>query len=277
MIFGPDPAQQRQWDWRAAGNFICGGGGGGLILMAALSGAQGATLTILMLAGVALVGLGLTCVWFELGRPLRALNVFINPRGSWMSREAFVATLLMPAALAAAFGVPGAAPLAAPLALGFVYCQARMLQAGKGIPAWRSPLTVPLIVVTGLAEGGGWLLLLAAAVSFDPGPLLPLLLGLLVMARGLIVRAHRQALGRSAAPQAMAALDSAGRVMLWAGTALPLAGLLLAAMGSGAALAALAGLLAALAGAWFKFVLITRAGFNQGFALVHLPVRGAAR
>ena len=38
-----------------------------------------------------------------------------------------------------------------------------MLQAAKGIPAWREPLTVPLIVATGLAEGGGLWLLLAAA------------------------------------------------------------------------------------------------------------------
>ena len=38
-----------------------------------------------------------------------------------------------------------------------------------------------------------------------------------------------------------------------------------------------AGLLAAAAGAWFKFALVTRAGFNQGFALTHLPVRGVRR
>ena len=31
------------------------------------------------------------------------------------------------------------------------------------------------------------------------------------------------------------------------------------------------------AGGWFKFTLITRAGFNQGFALARLPVRGVRR
>jgi phenylacetyl-CoA:acceptor oxidoreductase subunit 2 len=36
----------------------------------------------------------------------------------------------------------------------------------------------------------------------------------------------------------------------------------------------LAGAAAALPGSWFKFVLVTRAGFNQGFAIPHLPVRG---
>ena len=28
------------------------------------------------------------------------------------------------------------------------------------------------------------------------------------------------------------------------------------------------------AGAWLKFALVTRASFNQGFSLPHLPVRG---
>jgi len=39
-------------------------------------------------------------------------------------------------------------------------------------------------------------------------------------------------------------------------------------------LIAIAGLAAAAAGAWVKLMLITRAAFNQGFALVRLPVRG---
>ena len=42
-------------------------------------------------------------------------------------------------------------------------------------------------------------------------------------------------------------------------------------------LQALAGGLAAAGGALFKFMLVTRAGFNQGFALPHLPVRGTRR
>jgi phenylacetyl-CoA:acceptor oxidoreductase 26-kDa subunit len=39
-------------------------------------------------------------------------------------------------------------------------------------------------------------------------------------------------------------------------------------------LAALAGASAAFAGAYFKYTLVTRASFNQGFALTKLPVRG---
>jgi len=82
--------------------------------------------------------------------------------------------------------------------------------------------------------------------------------------------------GRVAA-RAQAALDRAGRVLLIGGTAVALV-LLLVAFGAGAAsaaLAALAGLLAALAGAYLKFTLITRAGYNRGFALNAIPVRGA--
>jgi phenylacetyl-CoA:acceptor oxidoreductase subunit 2 len=40
-------------------------------------------------------------------------------------------------------------------------------------------------------------------------------------------------------------------------------------------LAALAGLAAVVSGAWVKATLVLRAGFNQGFALPHMPVRGA--
>jgi len=279
MSYGPAPWQQTQWDWRAAGNIICGGGGAGLILLTPLCAARGSSLALFELCGAALIGMGLTFVWFELGRPLRALNVFVNPRTSWMTREAFVAVLALPVTLAAALGVPGMAWLAALLALAFVYCQGRMLQAAKGIPVWRAPLTAALIVVTGMADGAGWLMLLYATLpGSSPPPLVPqVVAGAVLLARAWAATAHRRSVARQAAPQALAALDGAGRVVRWVGTAAPLAALLLAALGGGAAQLALAGALAAGAGAWFKFTLIARAGLNQGFGLLHLPVRGAAR
>jgi phenylacetyl-CoA:acceptor oxidoreductase subunit 2 len=68
-------------------------------------------------------------------------------------------------------------------------------------------------------------------------------------------------------------------VLQIAGTLVPL--LLIAAIVSGAASAAqiplialIAGLAATAAGAYTKYAIVTRAGFNQGFALAHLPVRG---
>jgi phenylacetyl-CoA:acceptor oxidoreductase subunit 2 len=281
MSFGPNPWQQTQWDWRAAGNFICGGAGGGLITFAALSGAQDMALTLLLLGGMALVGTGLLCVWLELGRPLRALHVFINPRTSWMTREAFFATLLMPAALAAAAGLPGFKWLAAALALGFVFCQCRMLQAAKGIPAWREPMLVPLLLLTGLAEGAG-LGLLAMATHAAGEPRALALACLLVLARAAAWLVYRRRLSGHAAPRALAALDDGRHWLQLAGFWLPIVALGAVASGwiGGAFAAALAGAGGAAVfgtGAWFKFTLITRAGFNQGFTLTHLPVRGVRR
>jgi phenylacetyl-CoA:acceptor oxidoreductase subunit 2 len=276
--YGPDPWQQRSWDWRAAGNFIGGGAGTGLIVFAALSEARGPALAALMLAGLALVGGGLVCVALELGRPLRALNVFRNPRTSWMGREAWTSTLLFPAGLAAAWGVPGLPWVAGALALAFVYCQARLLQAARGIPAWREPLLVPLLLTTGLAEGGG--LFFASAPWHGVGtPGLLLGFGALVLARVLVWLAYRRRLAGVAARGAGVALDAAGRVLQRAGTLVPLALVAAIALGavSGATTAwvgAIAGLAAALTGAYMKHTLITGAGFNQGFALAHLPVRG---
>lgn len=281
LPYGPDPWQQTQWDWRAAGNFVCGGAGAGLIVLAVACGAEGRVLVTLLLAGLALVGAGLLCVWLEIGRPLRALHVFFNPRTSWMTREAFVAALLMPAGLATAAGLVEFRWLAALLALAFIYCQARIVQGAKGIPAWREPLVVPLLVLTGLAEGAGLLLLVQPAHAVGQ-PLLHWLIGALVLARALLWPVYRRRLEAIAAPRALAALDIAGNWLQHTGSIAPL--LLIALATSGVAggalravLLALAGLLVAATGAWFKFTLITRAGFNQGFALAHLPVRGVPR
>jgi phenylacetyl-CoA:acceptor oxidoreductase subunit 2 len=104
-----------------------------------------------------------------------------------------------------------------------------------------------------------------------------ILFGALVVARCAVWVAYRRRLAGSAAPGARAALDAAGRVLMFVGTLLPLVLTAVAAFAGvfGLPIMALAGLLAALAGAWVKLVIVTRAGFNQGFALAHLPVRGA--
>lgn len=276
MTYGPDPWLQKSWDWRAAGNFICGGAGSGLIVFAVASGAAGAARAALLLSALALIGLGLTLVWLEIGRPLRALHVFFNPFTSWMTRESFAALLLLPAGLAAAFGVPGFDWVAAALALAFVYCQARILQAAKGIPAWREPSLVPLVVATGLAEGGG-LFLLAGVWHEARGAPLVLAFAALAAVRAALWLRWRRRLAARVAPRALATIDRTGRLLLWAGAALPIALVAPAAAwpAAGGALAALAGLLAAAAGVAFKFDLVCRAAFNQGFALAHVPVRGA--
>jgi phenylacetyl-CoA:acceptor oxidoreductase subunit 2 len=272
VSYGPHPWQQTAWDARAALNFMAGGAGCGLIVAAALAGGPRGLFAL----GAVLVAVGLTAVWAEIGRPWRALNVFLNPRTSWMTREGLVAPGLIVLAGAAALGVPAAGALAAVAALGFVYCQGCILRAARGIPAWREPLIVPLIVASGLAEGAGLWLLLAGQPASLPGWAG---LALTLVARQWLW--HRWRVRIAPAPRALAAIDRAGR-FLQAGTLLPLAIAVLAigaplADGVAWALQLAAGALALAGGQWFKFTLVTRAGFNQGFALPHLPVRGVRR
>ncbi len=276
--YGPKPWLQTSWDARAAANFIGGGAGGGLIVFTLLSGATGTAFSLLVVAGLGLVALGLFAVGLELGRPLRALRVLVNPRTSWMSREAWSATLLFPVGLGAALGVSSLAWLAALLALVFVYCQARILQAAKGIPAWRERLITPLLVSSGLADGAA-VVLATAPLQGAAQPTILALFAALMIVRFAVWLAYRRRLDNAVAPEARAALDAAGRVLVFAGTLAPLA------LAGGAAfagdyallLAGLAGLFAALAGANLKLDIVTRAGFNQGFALARMPVRGVRR
>src|SRR5512144_14211 len=279
--YGPNPWHQTSWDARAAGNFMAGGAGAGLLVFPALTGVQGAALVALVLGGLALIALGLFCVLLELGRPLRSFNVIMNPRTSWMSREAIAAGAVFAAGLATILGVAPAVWLAAALALVFVYCQARILTAAKGIPAWRDPRLLGWLIVTGLTEGGG-IFLLTLPLHGVASNALFVAVALLVAARLVIWQAYRKGVDRTLAPGARLALDRAGRALLFAGTPVPLALLALILIGAVAPaqvgiVAAVAGLAAALAGAYAKLLLVTRAGFNQGFALVHLPVRGQPR
>ncbi len=279
MTYGPNPWQQQSWDGRAAGNFIGGGAGCGLLVFATLAGGGGAARQALVVLAALLVASGLLCVWAEIGRPWRAIHVLFHPHRSWMSREAALAPLLL-ACAAAAVVWPVLQPLAALLAAAFLYCQARILQAATGIPAWREPLTVPLLVATGLAEGAG--LYALATPWIDPGGYgVGLAFGLLLLTRFVIgVRWHRRLAARLS-PAALRAVHRAGHAFN-GGSLLPLAMLLVVLATPlpppvALLLQVLAGALAVAGGALFKFMLVTRAGFNQGFALPHLPVRGVRR
>lgn len=271
---------QPHWDWRAACNFIFGGAGAGLLVVAVLAGTQGIALRALVAAGLALVGLGLFCVWLEIGKPLRAFHVFLHLRTSWMSREAVAGAMLFLLGGGLVAGMHWRAWPTAVVAAVFLYCQARIIGGGRGIPAWREPMTVPLLVLTGLAEGAG-LYVLAFAWQV-PGDAAVTLLWLLVLVRWAVWVLWRVRLGRRAPRAALRAIDAEGVRLQWLGSALPLVLVALALSGWlrpswVAVLYAATGLLVAATGAAFKFSLVTRAGFHQGFTLPHLPVRGVAR
>ena len=264
-------ALQTQWDLRAAANFIFAGSGAALLTLAAIAWFQAVPPLPVSATALCLVGLGLFCVWLEIGRPWRFLHVFFHPQTSWMTREASVAVVLFAAVLA---GMWWRTPLlftaAGALGLLFLYCQGLILRAAKGIPAWREPAVVSLLVSTGLAEGAAllWLFLLLGAAA-QQAWLLYALCALLLLRLGAWLR-YRQKLAAADAPAAaLAALDGLHRPYLFGGNLAPLALLLssplLPAFAKPFGLAA--GGLALLGGWGMKLILITRAARAQGYAL----------
>jgi phenylacetyl-CoA:acceptor oxidoreductase 26-kDa subunit len=239
---------QTNWDWRAAMNFMFGGAGSGLLV----AGFDAPLGRYSAAAGALAIAVGLFFVWLEIGRPFRALNVFVHAKTSWMTRESWVSL----AALAALAGGV------------FLYCQGRILTAAKGIPAWRLPIVSPLIMMTGFLEGMAVLVIMGA----------PLAAGLLlcVVVRALLWRNYRRLLLNGAVPtKARATLQ---RYFPWieiTGTVIP-AVLLLLNVATGFPVIALIAALFAFAGGWvFKLILVTRLGYNQGFSVPKFPNIGS--
>ena len=273
---GVAPWLQGHWDRRAAGNFMGGGAGAGLLVFLAAAQVIGDIgFFPLGLIALGLVGAGLLLVWLEIGRPWRFLNVFRHAKTSWMTREAMVGLPLFALAFVAILTdsvLLGAAT--AMVALVYLFCQARILHASKGIPAWRATALMPLIMATGLAEGGGLFLLFGGVATWSGLAVLVLL-----AVRFVAWRAYHAALGRDGAPTGTfrALAPFAGPWALAVGHALPavliVAGL--AVPGTAGVTMALAGLLACAGGWLFKLVLVIAAAFNQGFAVARMPARGA--
>jgi Fe-S-cluster-containing dehydrogenase component/DMSO reductase anchor subunit len=278
---GVEPWHQPHWNWKAAGNFLCGGAGSGLLAVAAVIAVAGEPFTMPALIGLGLVAMGLLLLLFKIGRPLRSIYVLRQPQRSWMSREAWIAGAMFPLGILAIWlGNLVLLFAAAVCGLLFLYCQAMILQAAKGIPAWRLLQIVPLIVATGLAEGVGLFLalpLLPVAVTSPEVPIATALL-LLVAGRGLAWTSYSNALRKVGAPvRSIEVFDSHRPWFLAFGLILPLASIALGIfIEATAPLAFACGGLSAFATGWaLKFILVTRAGYNQGFALSHIPARGS--
>jgi phenylacetyl-CoA:acceptor oxidoreductase subunit 2 len=195
-----------------------------------------------------------------------------------MTREALLAPILFLAGICAVvFSGRVLVWTTAALAVIYLYCQARMLHAGRGIPAWRHPYTIPLIVITGCAEGAGWCVMTQALLDARAMPAwLPWTLAGLAIARLLIYAVYRSTLARAGAPRnALAVLANFG----WRLAALDVAAVLAVIVGAtlvpASGIVAIAGLLAVLSGWLLKFTIVVRAAFNQGFALPRMPDRGS--
>jgi len=261
---------QNVWDWRAAGNFMFGGTGSSLLFLVGLFSFPEVPLPLIGLTALFFVAMGLFLVWLEIGRPLRFINVYFNPWTSWMSREAFVAVVVFVLAL---LGIVLELPLVTLLGgiagLFFLYCQARILKASKGVPAWREPAIMQLIPVTGLAEGAGLLLLMNALLGVSNQGLLLLFVALLVLRIWAWSYYKKQLVIHEAPEGALAELKKINLLTLVAGNILPL--LLCVAFikaNSFPFLLTIAGALAVLAGWLIKFTIVTKAAHYQGFAIM---------
>ncbi len=276
---GVEPSLQKHWDWKAAGNFICGGIGSGLFVTTAIASLRHTELIPLGWVALAFVALGLFCVLLKIGRPMRSIYVLRQPRRSWMAREAWVAAVFFPlAALALWLQLPLLLLVAAVIAILFLFCQAMILKAAKGIPAWRGSWIVPLLIATGLAEGSG--LFLAAVAPFATlQPLADVVAGMaivLVVLRAWIWQLYQSALKAEGAPSRIFAVFHTYRPWLFTvGLVVPVVAIIAGVAMAVPALLAIAGMCIVVMGVVLKFMFVVRAGFNQGFALVHTPRRGA--
>jgi phenylacetyl-CoA:acceptor oxidoreductase subunit 2 len=262
---------QRYWDIRAAANFSFGGTGSGLIVAAVVAHAAGIETQVAAAVGLALVGLGLFCVWLEIGKPWRSINVIFHPQTSWMSREALVAPFLLASGAAALWLDSGMIFLVGIFAALFLFCQARILLASRGIPAWSQKEIVPLILLTGVAEGTAVFILITGGGAHTIG-------GLIVLAilREVAREFYRRALVARKAPNGTLAWLHSGEEKIFLGARLAAIAVLGAVafglLGGGAAF--LAALLVLLTGWILKIGIVIRGAFQRGFIIEHTPARG---
>jgi phenylacetyl-CoA:acceptor oxidoreductase subunit 2 len=201
-----------------------------------------------------------------------------------MTRETWCVGVLYPALLAdLIWPRPPLHGLVALAAFGFLVCQAMILYRAKGIPAWRQPLVPWMLGLSGLAEGMGAMYFAAAIAHPDLGDRDALALGgigaILVLANAGLWRAYR--VGAKAAgipPLARREIERMTPLLSALGHGLPVLLFLAATVlggGAGTLCLGLGGLLTLAGGLYWKFRLITRAGYFQGFALPKLPQRGS--
>ena len=276
--------QQKYWDYKGAMNFVCGGLASGFAVMAFLLEANRpkTSLSILFLIAAVIMAVGLVSLLFKIGRPARALYAALRPGSSWMTRELWVAATFFPVVLLGLvlpeLWVHDFLGFVAAL---FLICQARILYASKGIPAWRAPLMPWMLVMTGLFEGIGLYAVIELLVpSLVVGSPMMLLLGIgLALANAILWHRYRaSAAERGIGPAARQAIAKITPWLHLIGHLLPLAlfaSALFVSIGEARMLAGIGGVAAIGGGAAWKFWIILRAGHQQGFALPKVPQRGS--
>ena len=273
---------QTFWDYRAAMNFIMGGTGSGLILMAALAAVDGhitaEALRALFITGGAVIAIGLFFVFMEIGRKERFWYAILRPQSSWMTREVWVVGALYPLLAAnLIWSSPLLWLITGLLGGAFLFCQAQILYAAKGIPAWRAPLIPWLIISSGLTEGTAAALLTLTLLGYAQLP--AALAALAVVLTAVSITLWLIYVGRARAnaipAQAHRVLLATNQiVVMWWAVSLVILVACAWLQPAPAYFAFGAGLLIA-AGAIWKATVIIYASHQQGFVLPKAPGRGS--
>jgi phenylacetyl-CoA:acceptor oxidoreductase subunit 2 len=233
------------------------------------------------LGSAVLIVLGLSFVFLKIGRKLRFWRAVARPQTSWMTREIYAVAVFYSGVLAD-FMWPsaGISMLVSASAIAFLFCQAKILHLARGISAWRVALVPWMIVASGLLEGLGLLTLMLLWIP-GFGTLSPslALAGIVLVAlnAGLWAAYRARAAKNGIVPLSRRLIDKITLPLHLAGHAFPAVAFILALASPDVARICLsAGSIAALAGgAFWKFMLIVRGGYQQGFSLPMLPQRGS--
>jgi len=279
--------RQTFWDMRAAMNFILGGIGSGAIIIAYFFNLIGLIgneeLFRINLVSVAITAIGLFFVWLKIGRKLRAPYAILRPQTSWMSREIYAVGLLF-LSIGLFFFYPNeilytTAALAAAI---FLYCQARILHSGKGIPSWRVSQMPLMLIASGLLEGAGLyiLIVLHGNEQMPATSLIPPVIILLILMNSFLWRRYlRNAPTWGIGPIDRKILRRMSPKLYAIGHILPLLifGAIFLNLISSALLAQIGGFLAIMGGVLWKAVVITQACHMQNFSLTKFPQRGSGK
>ena len=276
---------QTFWDWRAAMNWIFGGISSGAAVAAWLASLAGILpadrVPAVQLGAALLMAMGLFFVFLKIGRKLRFWRAVSRPQTSWMTREIYAVALFYPAVLAnLVWPGAGMSLLAGIFAFAFLFCQAKILHLARGISAWRVALVPWMIIASGLLEGLGLLTLIMLWMEGFGTASPPLALaGLaLVALNAALWAAYRASAAKNGVvPLSRRLIARISLPLQLAGQAFPAAMFVLALASPDFARVCLgAGSIAALAGgAYWKFMLVARGGYQQGFSMPMLPQRGS--
>jgi len=184
---------QGAWRWPAAANFILVGAGTGFYLFSFLVTvfedrpfAMSKHVSFGLLAPV-LVAMGFLALATKDGHPSRGIYLFRNLRRAWLSRETFFFSVFVPVAILDWFiQNPVIRGLSIAAALALMVSQGAILYQIRAITGWNVMFIPALFISSGLASGGG-VVLLIGGLTRSPLPLSTIIMAMAAISVNLAI------------------------------------------------------------------------------------------